>query len=108
MTYEDWIFSFHLLFAATLVGSLVMSWIVVASMRTAHTPDATLSLHRVAVVATGTTVVGLVGVITLGIWLAVLRVDFHLWDGLGDRGNRSGDHRHDRTAPVVRRVRETS
>lgn len=81
MTFEDWIFSIHLLFAATLVGSLVMSWIVVVSMRTADTPDATLGLHRVGMVATGATVLGLVGVITLGIWLAVLRVDFHPWDG---------------------------
>jgi hypothetical protein len=81
MSFEDWIFSIHLLFAATLVGSLVMSWIVVVSMRTADTPDETLSLHRVGMVATGATIVGLVGVITLGIWLAILRIDFHPWDG---------------------------
>lgn len=81
MTFEDWIFSFHLLFAATLVGSLVMSWIVVVSMRTADTPDATLNLHRVGMVATGATIVGLGGVIVMGIWLAILRVDFHPWDG---------------------------
>lgn len=81
MSFEDWIFSVHLLFAATLVGSLVMSWIVVVSMRTADTAAATLGLHRVALVATGATIVGLVGVITFGIWLAILRVDFHPWDG---------------------------
>jgi len=50
-------------------------------MRTADTPDATLNLHRVGMVATGATVVGLAGVIVLGIWLAILRVDFHPWDG---------------------------
>jgi hypothetical protein len=44
MTFEDWIFSIHLLFAATLVGSLVMSWIVVVSMRTADTPAEARSL----------------------------------------------------------------
>jgi hypothetical protein len=81
MTLEDWIFSIHLLFAATLVGSLVMSWIVVVSMRTADTPAATLNLHRVALVATGATIVGLVGAITFGIWLAILRIEFHPWDG---------------------------
>ena len=81
MTFEDWMFAIHLLFAATLVGSLVMSWIVVVSMRTADTPAATLSLHRVGLVATGATVIGLGGVITAGIWLAILRVDFHPWDG---------------------------
>jgi hypothetical protein len=32
-------------------------------------------------VATGATIVGLAGTISLGIWLAILRVDFHPWDG---------------------------
>jgi len=81
MTFEDWIFAVHLLFSATLVGSLVMSWIVIFSLRTADTSRDTLSLNRVAMVATGATIVGLVGTISLGIWLAILRVDFHPWDG---------------------------
>jgi hypothetical protein len=81
MTFEDWIFSLHLLSAATLVGSLVMSWIVVVSLLSAHTPDATLSLNRVAVVGTVTTAVGLVGAIAFGIWLAILRDAFQVWDG---------------------------
>ena len=81
MSFEDWIFALHLLTAATLVGSLVMSWIVVVALRSADTPAATLSLNRVAIVATATTVVGLVGAIGFGIWLAILRDDFQLWDG---------------------------
>jgi hypothetical protein len=81
MSFEDWIFALHLLTAATLVGSLVMSWIVVVALRSADTPAATLSLSRVALVATATTVVGLVGAIGFGIWLAILRDDFQLWDG---------------------------
>jgi hypothetical protein len=81
MSFEDWIFALHLLTAATLVGSLVMSWIVVVSLRTADTPGDTLSLNRVAMVATGATIVGLIGAISFGIWLAILRIDFHPWDG---------------------------
>jgi hypothetical protein len=81
MTFEDWIFSIHLLSAATLVGSLVMSWIVVVALRSAETPGETLSLHRVALVATVATIVGLIGAIGFGLWLAVLRIDFHPWDG---------------------------
>jgi hypothetical protein len=81
VSFEDWIFSLHLLGAATLVGSLVMSWIVVVALRTADTPAATLSLHRVAMVATAATVLGLIVAIAFGIWLAVLRIDFHPWDG---------------------------
>ena len=81
MAFEDWIFSLHLLSAATLVGSLVMSWIVVVALRSADTPGATLSLNRVAKVGTVAIVVGLVGAIGFGIWLAILREAFQVWDG---------------------------
>ena len=81
MSFEDWIFSLHLLMAATLVGSLVMSWIVIVALRSAGTPEATLNLHRVAMVGTAATWVGLVGAITFGIWLAILRDAFQVWDG---------------------------
>ena len=81
MSFEDWIFALHLLSAATLVGSLVMSWIVVVALRSADTPDATLSLNRVAMVGTAAIVVGLVGAIGFGIWLAILRDAFQVWDG---------------------------
>ena len=80
MSFEDWIFSLHLLSAATLVGSLVMSWIVVVALRSAGTPDATLKLNRVALVGTVTTVVGLVGAIAFGIWLAILHDAIQLGD----------------------------
>jgi hypothetical protein len=81
VTFEDWIFSLHLLFAATLVGSLVMTWIVVVAMYSVKTADATLNLNRVAMVGSGGIVIGLVGVISLGIWLAILRDAFQVWDG---------------------------
>jgi uncharacterized membrane protein len=81
MTFEDWVFALHLLSAATLVSSLVMSWIVVVALRSAETPTATLGLNRVAMVSTALTVVGLVGAIAFGIWLAVLREPFQVQDG---------------------------
>ena len=54
MSFEDWVFALHLLSAATLVGSLVMSWIVVVSLLTARTPGETLALHQIAMVGTVT------------------------------------------------------
>jgi uncharacterized membrane protein len=81
MSFEDWIFALHLLTAATLVGSLVMTWIVVVALRSADTAAATLGLHRVDVVANAALAVGLLGAIAFGIWLAILRVDFQVWDG---------------------------
>ena len=94
VSFEDWIFALHLLIAATLVGSLVMSWIVVVALRSADTADATLSLNRVAMVGTGGIVVGLVGVIS---FRDLARDPARRLPGLGrlgDRGDRSLGHRH--------------
>lgn len=81
MNFQDWIFSFHLLFAATLVGGLVMSWIVVVVLRSVDAAGTTLSLNRVAIVGAAAIVLGLMGTIALGIWVAILRPQFHPWDG---------------------------
>ena len=81
MNFEDWIFALHLLTAATLVGSLVMSWIVLVALWAADDPAAAGSLERVARVANALSVVGLAGAIAFGIWLAILRDAFQLWDG---------------------------
>lgn len=81
MSFEDWLFALHLLMAATLVGSLVMSWIVVVSLLSVRTPGETVALSRVGMVGTVATVVGLVGAIAFGIWLAILRDAFQVWDG---------------------------
>jgi hypothetical protein len=81
MSFQDWIFSFHLLFAATLVGGLVMSWIVVVALYSTDAADETLGFNRVATVANVAIALGLPGTIALGIWLAILRPEFHPWDG---------------------------
>src|SRR6476620_7102651 len=81
LPFEAWIFALHLLTAATLVGSLVMSWIVVFSLRSAATAGATLELNRVATVGSAATAAGIVGTIGFGIWLAILHDEFHPWDG---------------------------
>jgi hypothetical protein len=81
MSFQDWIFSFHLLFAATLVGGLVMSWIVVVALYSADAAEETLGFGRVSVVSSVAILLGLPGTIALGIWLAILRPEFHPWDG---------------------------
>jgi hypothetical protein len=81
MTFQDWIFSFHLVFAATLVGGVVMSWIVVVALRSTAAAAETLTLNRVSMIGVVAIVLGLIGTISLGIWLAILRPEFHPWDG---------------------------
>jgi hypothetical protein len=81
VSFEDWIFAIHLLTAATLVGALVMSWILTIALRSVDTASTTLSFNRVAMVGATAISVGLVGAIGFGIWLAILRDAFHPWDG---------------------------
>jgi len=81
MSYQNWIFSLHLLTAATLVGGFVMSWIVVVALYSTTSADETLSFNRVATIANIAIVLGLPGTIALGIWLAILRPEFRPWDG---------------------------
>jgi hypothetical protein len=81
MSFQDWIFSIHLLFAATLVGGLVMSWIVVFAMYSIDEAGDTLNFYRVAIIGAVAIVIGLLGTITIGIWVAILRPQFHPWDG---------------------------
>jgi hypothetical protein len=81
MSFQDWIFSIHLLFAATLVGGLVMSWIVVVALYSTDAAGETLGFNRVAMISTVAILLGLPGTIALGIWLAILRPQFHPWDG---------------------------
>jgi predicted integral membrane protein DUF2269 len=81
VNFEDWIFAIHLLSAATLVGALVMSWILTIALRSVETAGTTLSFNRVAMVGATAIGVGLVGAIGFGIWLAILRDAFHPWDG---------------------------
>ena len=107
MSFEDWIFSLHLLTAATLVGGLVMSWIVVVALRSVDAADATLSLNRVADGRERSrSSVGLLGTIGLGIWIAILRPQLHPWHGWAIGSDRPLGDRDGRGAALVRRVRE--
>jgi hypothetical protein len=81
MSYSSWVFSFHLIFAAMLVGGLVMSWVVVVALYSANAAEQTLGLGRVAMVGTVAILLGLLGTITLGIWTAVLRPELRPWHG---------------------------
>lgn len=81
MSFQDWIFSLHLLTAATLVGGLVMSWILVIALRSVDLPQTTLDFNRVIMVATAAIAIGLVGTISLGVWTAILRPELRPWHG---------------------------
>jgi hypothetical protein len=81
MSGQDWVFALHLVAAATVVGGLVMSWIVTVALWGVDDPEGTLGLSRVSLVSTVAVAVGLPAVLALGIWVAVLRPQLHPWHG---------------------------
>lgn len=81
MSFTDWIVAFHLLSAFALVGALVLFWILIVAMRNVDTPDATIAFGRVAKVGNTAVIVGIVGTIGFGIWLAIALDAYQIWDG---------------------------
>jgi uncharacterized membrane protein len=78
---NDWILALHLLSAFALVAGLVLFWILVVAIRNVDTPGPTISLGRVAMVGNGTVIAGTIGTIVFGVWLAISREEYELWDG---------------------------
>jgi uncharacterized membrane protein len=81
MDFTDWLLALHLLAAACLVAALVIfSVLIVASWKT----DVPNSIARMMSVAkAGTVIIGIgsIGVIVLGVWLAIDLDRYKVWDG---------------------------
>jgi uncharacterized membrane protein len=78
VTLDDWILALHLLSAFALVAGMILFWVLfVPSAGPAG--DATLAaLSRVGSVAV---IVGSVGTLVFGVWLAISLDAYQLWDG---------------------------
>lgn len=81
MSLDDWILALHVLSAFAYVAGLVLFWVLVVSVRRADTPDATIGLEPIVKVGNAAVGVGAEGTIILGIWLAISRDEYQLWDG---------------------------
>jgi len=78
---NDWILALHLLSAFALIGAEVMFTIMIAALWRSDNPPqvgSTMPLARLAVVLV---MVGLAGTIVFGVWLAISRDEYQLWDG---------------------------
>ena len=81
MSLEDWILALHVLSAFALVGALVLFWILIVVMRDIDTASETVAFGRVATLGNRVVIVGVLGTLVFGIWLAISLDAYQLWDG---------------------------
>jgi uncharacterized membrane protein len=81
MDLNDWILSFHVLSAFALVGAQVIFWIMIVSLWGTDSTSRVASLMHVSRVGTVFVIVGSLGTIVFGVWLAISVDGYELWDG---------------------------
>jgi hypothetical protein len=102
MELNDWILALHLLAAFALVGAQVIFWIMIVALWGTDSTGRVTSLMRVSQVGAVTVVVGSLGTVVFGIWLAISVDGYEIWDGwvlaaivlwaiAVELGRRSGD-----------------
>ena len=102
MSLDDWILSLHLLSAFALVGAQVIFWITIVALWGTDSTSRVVSLMRVSQVGSMVVLVGSLGTIVFGVWLAISLDAYHVWDGwvlaamvlwalAVELGRRSGD-----------------
>jgi hypothetical protein len=77
----EWLLFLHVLTAFTLVAALVVFWVIGVVARNVDRPAESLRYFRVARPANLLVVVGTLGVLVLGIALAIERDEYEVWDG---------------------------
>ena len=81
VTFDSWLLALHLLFAAVLVGAVTIYWILILVVRSVDRPTHLLALTSLLRVAGVAVVVGSLGTVILGVWLAITLDAYHPWDG---------------------------
>lgn len=80
MELNDWLLALHLLSAFALTAAIVLFWVVVIAVRRTTSPEQVASAGRFLPVGNIAVVVGSLGVIVFGVWLAISLDDVQLWD----------------------------
>ena len=81
MDLNDWILALHVLSAFAFVGALVVFTILIVASRNIDTPGPTIALAPVGRVGNVTVIVGALGTILFGVWLAISLDAYQVWDG---------------------------
>lgn len=81
MTFSDWLLFLHIASAFALVSALVVYWTIAVAARNVERPVDSLRYFRVAKPANVLIIVGTVGTLVFGIWLAIDYDAYQVWDG---------------------------
>jgi len=81
MGLNNWLLALHLLSAFALAGAIVLFWVVVVVVRRTDRPEQVASAARLLPVGNVAVVVGSLGVVVFGVWLAILLDGVEVWDG---------------------------
>lgn len=77
MSFTDWITALHVLSAFAVLGALVFFWTLYFGSAADASSPAMMSLGRLGNALVG---VGMGGTLVLGVWLAIARDPYQLWD----------------------------
>jgi uncharacterized membrane protein len=77
----DWILFLHVLSSFALVAAVVVYSFLIAGSRNVSVPSDAVRVFRVSRMAGALSGIGSVGVLVLGIWLAIDVDGYELWDG---------------------------
>ena len=81
MSLNDWILALHLLAAVALVAAEVMFTVMIAGLWRSDSPTKVASTMPLAKLAVLFVMIGISGTVVFGVWLAISREEYQLWDG---------------------------
>jgi uncharacterized membrane protein len=81
MELNDWILALHLLSAVALVASLTVFSVMIVALWRTEDPSAVTSFMRLGLVGNVLVMIGTLGTIVFGVWLAISLDAYELWDG---------------------------
>ena len=81
MTFDDWILSLHVLSAFALVAALVLFWVLIVAVRRTDLPESTTRMNPLGKIGNIAVIVGSVGTVVFGVWLAFSYGGYDIWDG---------------------------
>jgi uncharacterized membrane protein len=81
VAFYDWLLFLHVATAFALVAALVVFWIIAVAGRNTDRPSESLRLFSIARPANILVIVGTIGTLIFGIWLAIDSDAYKVWDG---------------------------
>jgi len=113
MSLNDWLLALHLLSGFALTAAIVLFWVAIVAIRRTDRPEQVVAAARLLPVGSVVVIVGSLGVVIFGIWLAIALDGVEVWNGwviaaiiLWAVGTETGRRSDPEFAPCVNRAKE--